>query len=68
MNEFFIFLNDNNLTPNGFYVLHNMVNKITSYNVNTYHEQHKLSLNGYLNALNSLNPNEGTSFFLQYIS
>jgi hypothetical protein len=49
MNEFFIFLNDNNLTPNGFYVLHNMVNKITSYNVNTYHEQHKLSLNGYLN-------------------
>lgn len=49
MNDFFNFLNENDLTPNGVYVLYNMINNVNAFNVNTYHEQHKLSLNGYLN-------------------
>ena len=49
MNDFFNFLNENDLTPNGVYILYNMINNINVFNVNTYHEQHKLALNGYLN-------------------
>lgn len=49
MKDFFNFLNENDLTPNGVYMLYNMINGTMVYNINTSHEQHKLALYDYLN-------------------
>jgi len=48
MKEFFNFLKENDLTPNGHYVLYCMVNNLPIENVNYIYEQYKLFLSDYV--------------------
>lgn len=52
MKEFFNFLKENDLTPNGHYVLYCMVNNLPIENVNYIYEQYKLFLSDYVSEEN----------------